>query len=142
MAEPVAELLHNKLLVAAISSLITLGIKVLWDEWMKWRRWGRLSPLVLRQLAATAASCEHAFDTTMLPRAQLRFMAVQASATEMVAAGVHVQRWLAGLEHVAANLDAIQAAAALPASQQGQALEDVRAQAAAVAAWIKTTPSS
>ena len=139
-ATAAADAMGDKILLALASALISWCIKAAWDELTQRRRWRRIAPLVLRQLAEAARSCADAFDATGLPRAMVRLDAAQKNAIEIVAAGVRVADWIAGLQAIADLQDAAQAVESAPGDRKGELLGAVRDRAKALDAWVGAMP--
>jgi hypothetical protein len=129
--------MHAKVLLALVSALLGWAIKAAWEELQLRLRWRRLAPLILRQLGATARECAQAFDVGRLPHMEKKLAAAQASAVELVAAGVRVKDWLDALLHLSNTMDALQAVEAAPAAQKGEALEGLRIKGQALLEWAE-----
>ncbi len=137
-----ADPMGSKILLALVSALISWCVKAVWDEFTQRRRWRRIAPLVLRQLAEASRSCADALDASGLPRAVMKLDAAQKSAVEIVAAGVQVEDWIAGLQAISDLLDSAQIVEAVAPNGKGEALSNLRARARALESWVCTMPST
>lgn len=130
-----ADPVQGKVLLALVGALFGWGIKAVWDEYKQRQRWRRLAPVVLRQLRSAADAFGAAFDLQRLPRAATKLTSAQASAIELVAAGVRESDWLMGLELIADCLDAAQVAETAPQDRRPESFEAMRIAGKALTEW-------
>jgi len=129
--------MSDKILLSLFGALVGWGLKTAWDEYRVRLRWRRLSPLILRQLLNAAEACRASFDALSLPRAAARITAAQASAIELVAAGVREEHWGIGISLMADALDAIQKAQLAQAGQLAAELAAVRSAGGSLVTWAQ-----
>jgi hypothetical protein len=128
--------MSDKILLILVSALVSWCVKAVWDEFTQRLRWRRIAPLVLRQLAEASRSCAGALDASGLPRAIVKLDGAQKNAIEIVAAGVRVEAWIAGLQAISDLLDSAHLVESAAPNSRAEALKSLRDRGKALDAWV------
>lgn len=131
------ESIEGKLVLVLLGAIIAWALKALWEEVTLRMRWRRLAPLILRQLADAGESCSQSFDTKGLSIAMSKLTSAQGYAIELVAAGVRVKEWLAGLERIIDCLDAARVVDSSSSEAKGAAIALLRGEGAKLLVWVQ-----